>query len=162
MNLKNVSFGNLPRISLRTELSIDRDGKLNLGKKFNMRGGSRVRVRKGAELSIGDNVSIANNCMVVCRDKIIIGNDVQIAPGVLIYDHDHDYKAEGGLKAGKYKTEQIFIGNNVWIGAHTVILRGTVIGDNCVIGAGSVVKGKIPENKVLIQKRNFEMLPLLR
>ena len=45
------------------------------------------------------------------------------------------------------------IGKNVWIGANTVILRGTKIGDNCVIGAGTIVKGDFPENSIIVQNR---------
>ena len=54
------------------------------------------------------------------------------------------------------------IGNRVWIGANTVILRGTVIGDDCVIGAGSVVKGNVPANSVLVQKRDDEIIKIDR
>lgn len=49
------------------------------------------------------------------------------------------------------------IGNNVWIGANTIILRGTEIGDNYVIGAGCVVKGKYNKGSVIIQKRKEEI-----
>ena len=52
-----------------------------------------------------------------------------------------------------FKTSPVIIGNNVWIGANTVILRGTEIGDNCVIGAGCVIKGKYGANSVIVQKR---------
>ena len=47
----------------------------------------------------------------------------------------------------------IIIGNDCWIGANTVILRGTKIGDNCVVGAGCVLKGVFPTNSVIVQKR---------
>ena len=57
-------------------------------------------------------------------------------------------------KTGCFVASQIEIGENVWVGANTVILRGTKIGNNCVIGAGSVIKGIIPANSIIIQKRN--------
>ena len=76
-----------------------------------------------------------------------------LSPNVQIYDHDHDYVCEGGIAKGKYITGPVEIGSNVWIGANCVILRGTKIGDNCVIGANSVVKGEIPANSVVYQKR---------
>lgn len=80
-----------------------------------------------------------------------------LGPNVLIYDHDHDYKAKGGVFSLKYKTTPIVIGNNVWIGANSIILRGTSIGNNCVVGAGCVLKGEYPDNSIIVQKRNTEI-----
>ena len=95
--------------------------------------------------------------MIACHKRVIIGDDVQFSPNVQIYDHDHDFRVEGGVKAGKYKTGTIEIGNNVWIGANTIILRGTKIGNDAVIAAGSIVKGEIPEGAVFVQKRVNEI-----
>lgn len=140
-------------VSPLTEISVDRGGKLEIGEKFKMRDGAKIRVRKGAVCVIGRNTSVNCNNMITCRERIIIGDDVQLSPNVQIYDHDHDYKAEGGIKEGKYKTAPIKIGNSVWIGANTVILRGTTLGDNCVVGAGCVVKGEYPVGALIVQKR---------
>ena len=57
----------------------------------------------------------------------------------------------------KYKCAPISIGNNVWIGANSVILRGSSIGDGVVIGAGSVVKGSVPAKTIYIQKGRIEL-----
>ena len=122
-----------------------------------MRDGAKIRVRKGAVCKIGRNTSINCNNMIACHKRVIIGDDVQFSPNVQIYDHDHDFRAEGGVKAGKYKTGTIEIGNNVWIGANTIILRGTKIGNDAVIAAGSIVKGEIPEGAVFVQKRVNEI-----
>lgn len=130
-----------------------RGGKLSIGSSFKMRSNSHLRVRKNANITIGDNVSLNYGDMIVCHESITIGSNVQIAPNVMIYDHDHDYKSVNGLKELKYKSSPIIIGNNVWKGANVVILRGTTIGDNCVIGAGSVVKGTVKDNEIFIQKR---------
>ena len=51
------------------------------------------------------------------------------------------------------------IGNDVWIGAGAVILRGTTIGDKAVIGAGSIVKGDVPAGCVYYQKRETVIRP---
>ena len=71
----------------------------------------------------------------------------------MIYDHDHDFRIKDGLKSLKYKTSPIIIGNNVWIGSNTIILRGSKIGNNCVIGAGSVIKGTYEDGSIIVQKR---------
>lgn len=144
-------------ISPFTEITMDRGAKLKIGRGFKMRDGAKLRVRKGATCIIGNNSSINCNNMIVCRERIEIGNDVMFSPNVQIYDHDHDFRATGGVKVGKYKTAPVKIGNNVWIGANTVILRGTELGDNCVIGAGCVVKGQYKEGSVIIQKRKEEV-----
>jgi len=135
------------------EITIDRGAKVIIKNRFRARSNSHIRARKDAMLIIGENVSVNHGCMIVCRESIEIGNDVQFSPNVMVYDHDHDYRADGGVKSMQYKTSPIKIGNNVWIGANSVILRGTTIGDNCVIAAGSVVKGVIPQNGLYFNKK---------
>ena len=144
-------------ISPFTEITLDNGGQLEIGEKFKIRDGAKLRVRKGAFCKIGKNVSINSANVIACHERILIGNDVQFSPNVQIYDHDHDFTAEGGVKTGKYKTGSVEIGDNVWIGANTVILRGTKIGDNVVIAAGSVVKGEVPAGAVCIQKKITEI-----
>ncbi len=144
-------------ISPLTEISIDSGAKLSIGKMFKMRDGAKIRVRKGAECIIGKNTSVNSNNMIACHEKIVIGDNVQFSPNVQIYDHDHDFRYTDGLKGKQYKTAPVVIGNDCWIGANTVILRGTTLGDNCVVGAGSVIKGDFPTGVVIIQKRDTEI-----
>ena len=154
MNSFSGSLINL--MSPHTEITIDRGAKLRLGKNFKMRDGAKIRVRKGGTCTIGNNSSVNSNNMIVCHEHIVIGDNVMLSPNVQIYDHDHDFRSDGGIKNGKYKTSPIEIGSNVWIGANTVILRGAIIGNNSVVGAGCVIKGIYPDNTVIIQKRVTE------
>lgn len=149
-SFKGVQFA---QISPHTEITIT-GGKCTIGRGFKMRDGAKIRVRKGAVLSIGHNVSINSFNIIACRESISIGDGVEFSPNVQIYDHDHDFLAENGLKEKKYKCGKIIIGNNVWIGANSIILKGSIVGDNSVIAAGSVVKGVVPPNTVFIQKRD--------
>lgn len=142
-------------ISPFTEITMDPKAKLTIGKMFKMRDGAKIRVRNGAICSIGDNSSVSSNCIITCLEKVVIGNNVQLSPNVFVYDHDHDFRAEGGIGAKKYKTAPIEIGDNCWVGCNTVILKGTKLGDNCVVAAGSVIKGNYPAGSVIIQKRDF-------
>ena len=79
-----------------------------------------------------------------------IGNDVQIARDVRIITHGYDWAVLKGKygdilgSAGKVK-----IGNNVFIGMNATILKGTVIGDNCIIGENSLVNGCFPDDVVI-------------
>lgn len=145
-------------LSPLTEISVTGESCLYIGKMLKMHNGAKIRTRNDGKLSIGNNFSMNNGCIITAYDDIEIGENVMLGPNVLIYDHDHDYKAEGGVFSLKYKTSPVTIGNNVWIGANCVILRGTSIGDNCVIGGGCVLKGEYPSNSVIVQKRSTEVI----
>lgn len=140
--------------SPRSEITIDRGGKLSIGRMLKIRDGSKIVVRRNGECKIGNDCFISSNSLIVCHEQIQIGDHCQISPGVQIYDHDHDFRDEHGIRSKKYRCTPVIIGNNVWIGADSVVLRGTTIGENSIIGAGSIVKGNVPANSVVIQKRN--------
>lgn len=145
----------IERISPNVVLEFNKGSKVTLGKKIRVHSGSKIKVRSGAELNIGDNVKINYYCIIACQERIKIGEGTEFGPSVFLYDHDHDYKK--GLSANSneesFKKAPIEIGKNCWIGANTIILRGTKIGDNCVIGAGSVLRGEYKSNTVIVQKR---------
>lgn len=144
-------------VSPITEITLDRKSTLNIGRKLKMHNGAKIRARRGGKIQIGSNFGMSNGCVVTAYENIKIGNNVMLGPNVLIYDQDHDYKAQGGVAAMKFKTSPITIGDNVWIGANTLILRGSRIGDNCVIGGGSVIKGVYPSNSIIVQKRETQI-----
>lgn len=158
-NGKDFSGNIVERISPNVVLEFNRGSRVYLGKKIRVHSGSKIKVRPDAELVIEDNVKINYYCIIVCQDKIRIGEGTEFGPSVYLYDHDHDYKM--GLCANSneehFKRAPIEIGKNCWIGANTIILRGTIIGDNCVIGAGCVVKGEVPSGTVFFQKRINEI-----
>lgn len=155
-------FYPIERVSPNVVFSISGKSRLRLGKKVRIHSGTRLAAVAGGKLRIDDNCRINCNCIFVCRHEIHVKKGVEFGPGVLIYDHDHDFRIKGGLKAGEFKKGAVVIGENSWIGANVVILRGTTIGKNCVIGAGCVVKGNIPDDTVLVQKRENELIPLRR
>lgn len=150
---RNFQSGMIERISPNVVLEFNKGSRVTLGKKIRVHSGSKIKVRSGATLIIGDNTKINYNCMIICRNEISIGEGTEFGPSVYIYDHDHDYKA--GLKNDLFKEAPVKIGKNCWIGANTVILKGTVIGDNCVIGAGSVVKGTYEDNSLIYCEREI-------
>lgn len=150
---KHFICGKLVRISPSAEVILHKGGNISIGEKLKIDSRSVISSLPGSKVSIGDRVSFGINNMIVCHQEIIIGDDVQFSPNVLVYDHDHDFKAVNGIKDMKYKTSPVTIGDSVWVGANTVILRGSSVGNNCVIGAGCVVKGNIPDGTILVQKR---------
>jgi acetyltransferase-like isoleucine patch superfamily enzyme len=156
-HIKRFKFAVCNLVSPFTEIEIGEKATLSLGNKFRMRSGSKIRVRKKADVMIGDNTSLNHGCMIISHDQIHIGSGVQFGPNVLIYDHDHDYRQKDGLRNLLYRTAPIKIGDNVWIGANVVILQGSKIGNNSVIGAGAIIKGEYKDNSVIIQKRVDEI-----
>lgn len=153
----NFKFSNPIFMSPLSELTLDKGGKISIGQKFRQRSMARIRVRKNAKLVIGNNISLNHGCMLVAHDSIKIGDGVQFGPNVLLYDHDHDYKAIGGISAGKYKTQPIEIGDNVWLGAGAIILKGSKIGANSVVAAGSIIRGEFPENSLIYQPKETKI-----
>lgn len=98
----------------------------------------------GGKLTIGNGCGFNRNVIIVSRNQISIGDKVLIGPNVCIYDHDHKFGGEGIID-NELNYGTVSIGNNVWIGAGTIVLKNTIIGNNCVIGAGCVVSGNIPD-----------------
>lgn len=112
----------------------------------------------GGKIVFGNQVGIGRSNVIVSMREISIGDGTILAPNVLIYDHDHLFDSETGVHIREYNCAPIAIGKNCWIGANTVILKGTVLGDNCVVGAGSVVKGVYPPGSKIIQKRTTKYI----
>ena len=110
-------------------------------------------------IEIGRDVSINRNSIIVSKESIVIGNNTSIGPNVCIYDHDHDYD-ESGFKKSVFKTAPVIIGENVWIGANVTILRGSRIGNNCIIGANTLIKGEIPESTIATSKGEIRLRPI--
>lgn len=103
----------------------------------------------GTNIEIGDNFYANTNLVILDGAKVTIGNNVFIAPSVGIYTAGHPLDVES-RNAGLEYAYPISIGNNVWIGAQVSILPGVTIGDNAVIGAGSVVTKNIPANVLAV------------
>lgn len=87
------------------------------------------------------------NCVILDGARVTFGDNVFVAPGCGFYTAGHPLDCENRNKGLEY-AYPITIGNNVWIGAQACLLPGVNIGDNCVIGAGSVVTKDIPANSV--------------
>lgn len=108
----------------------------------------------GENIHIGNNVEINMNCVFLDCNKIIIGNNSGIGPGVHIYTVYHPTKASDRISGNSTfwssQTAPVIIGNNVWIGGGSIILPGVTIGDNTTIGAGSVVSKSIPSSVLAV------------
>ena len=167
--------------------------KVRYGKNLLLKGTPVIFNKKGAELTIGDNVTIKSSFLsnlvgLYCKTIIVtrapgayirIGNNVGMS-GVTIYarkgieigentaiggntkilDNDfHPIEAEtrnklladkNGGDSDLVPAKPIKIGKNCFIGCNAIILKGTELGDGCVVGAGAVVSGKFEANSVIV------------
>lgn len=90
------------------------------------------------------------NCVVLDEAKVKFGNNVFIAPNCGFYTAGHPFDAEQRNSGLEY-ARPITIGDNVWIGEHVCVLSGVTIGNNSVIGAGSMVNKDIPEGSLVVR-----------
>ena len=98
----------------------------------------------GSRIEVGKNFFANYNCTIIDTGMVRIGDNCQFAPNVGIYTAGHPVHPATRNTLYEYGFD-ITIGDNVWIGANSVVLPGVTIGSNCVIGAGSVVNRSIPE-----------------
>ena len=155
-----ISFPKNSRI--KGKLHIVNKGSIMIGKNTLINGrdrynpigfgsGCNLIAEKGACIKIGENVGISNST-IYSRISVTIGNHVLIGGGVKIYDTDfHSLDAQyRGTPEDKMYTNNapVLIGDNVFVGAGTIILKGVTIGDKAIIGAGSVVTKNIPSNEI--------------
>lgn len=101
----------------------------------------------GRNTRVGRNFYCNYDCVFLDCGPITIGDNVMLGPKVALYAVNHPI--DPAVRASNYDfPEPITIGSNVWIGGSAVICPGVTIGDNTVIGAGSVVTRDIPSNVV--------------
>ena len=153
-NSFKFSFKNL--ISPSTIIDIQGKGKLTLGKMVRTKNNCSIEVRDDGIIEIGNNVFMNNNVQITAHKKLTIKENTYIGPNVVIVDHDHLFSKDG-IKPKEFKCKEVNIGKNVWIGANVVILKGTRIGDNSIIGAGSIVSGEIDGSSIMIQKKEISI-----
>ena len=103
----------------------------------------------GCHTHFGNNVYANFNLTLVDDTDIFVGDSVMFGPNVTLATAGHPVDPELRRKAAQFNLP-IRIGNNVWIGANAVVLPGITIGDNSVIGAGSVVTRDVPPDVVAV------------
>lgn len=109
------------------------------------------RVDYGYNIRVGNNLQVNFDCTILDCAEVTIGDNCLMACGVHIYAATHPVDATHRKDDEKYYelAKPVKIGDNCWIGGHVTICPGVTIGDNVVIGAGSVVVKDVPSNVVV-------------
>lgn len=151
---KNLRFGK--HLFFRMlHLRINKGSFVTIGNNVENDGKLTIVTDWRSTLSIGSNVYFNDNCMLSCLGKITIGDNTLFGCNVNVFDNNHKFGTSGVNR--ECKAGVIEIGKNCWIASNAVILKGTKIGDNCVIGAGCVVNCEIPEGSIVRQKNNLHI-----
>jgi maltose O-acetyltransferase len=103
----------------------------------------------GRHIRFDRNGFVNYGCVFLDCNFIEIGNDAQVGLGVHIYTAFHPLDSST-RRSGLEEAKPVTIGNNLWLGGCCVLCPGVSIGDNTVIGAGSVVVRDIPVNKLAV------------
>ena len=138
--------------------------------RYKMKHGDKLRVHASASIRnpqniiVGTNSHINYNCCIWCGEnsKIILGDNLLMGPGVKMFSTNHGTSLKEPMTFQEMQEADIVIGNDCWIGANSVILKGVTIPDGCVVAAGAVVSkpltepytiyGGIPAKKISTRK----------
>ena len=129
------SYGDNGRSSI---LRMDKNSTLDVKGGFCFYYGADIILFEGAPLELGNNSFINNGCKIRCHSHIVIGDNCAISHDFTVMDSDaHEIE-------GIQHIQPVIIGNHVWIGTRTIVLKGVTIGDGAIVAAGSVVTRDVP------------------
>lgn len=126
-----------------SKLILSRDCVLKCGKNVSFYSNCQFEIYDKAKVDFGNNIYFNNNCTVIVRSGLTVGDNTIISQNVVIRDSDV-HSIDGIVNCGK-----ISIGRNVWIGTNAIILKKVTIGEGAIIGAGSVVTKDVPPHSVV-------------
>ena len=153
--MKGVKFGRNLQVYNKMFLQI-RKGELSVGHNFTLTSGDCINplcrniracifITHGGKITIGNNVGMSSPCLWV-KENLTIGDNVKIGGNCIIMDndvHQIDY-AERQSDNGIVHSSPVVIEDDAWLGANVIVLKGVTIGARSIIGAGSVVTKSIP------------------
>lgn len=152
------------RIYLGPEAEVNGAHLMELSQGFYVRYGlwmDAISQYRGQEFSpclrVGRNFSASRFLHIACINKITIGCDCLFGSNVIVTDHSHGSLREplqqppiGPIAQPLFSAGEVFVGDRVWLGDNVVVLPGAKIGNDVVVGAGSVVSGELPAGYVCL------------
>ena len=154
LHLRRFDVHWMQRISPLCALKVFHHGKISVGRNCEFAAYCDFEVHGKGTLEIGDGTYFNRYCMISAHEHVTIGKHCMFGPGVKIFDNNHRHSPETGVSS-ELNTAPIFIGDNCWVCSDAIILKGTHIGKNCVIGAGCIVRGDVPDGSVVTSRQEF-------
>lgn len=149
------------RISPGASVRLYGRSKCRFGRNIELAPGVDIQTHGNGSLDIGERTYMNRQCMISCHNRVSIGAGCMFGPGVRIFDNNHKFSKDGGVSCA-LNTGEIIVGNNCWIASDVILLKGTHIGDNCVIGAGCIIDGAIPPSTIVRQKQHLDYQPIYK
>jgi acetyltransferase-like isoleucine patch superfamily enzyme len=145
----DVQFGSGVRVGRHAQVKITNGGKLFLGARVILDDHSLVQLTKPKPtVRIGDYVVLGRFSIIAAKKSITIGRFTQIAPFCQILDQEHGCERNELIINQRSVLGEVVIGEDCWLGTGVTVLSNSSIGDGSVVGAGSVVRGTIPEGEI--------------
>lgn len=143
-----VSFGDGTWILRGYRIAAAHASEIRVGAGTQLGEGAILDCMPGAKIAFGMNCWVNHGLEIVARQQVSIGSDSRIGPQVLIIDHDHEMKRHQRIVDQGYVTASVRVGNDCWIGARAILLKGASMGDAAVLGAGSVLRAHVPPGEI--------------
>lgn len=126
---------------------------IKFGRHSTFRKNFNISIEGKGKVVIGANCFFNNNCSINSLESITIGSNSIFGESVKIYDHNHRFNdINKKIMAQGYSKAPVVIGKDCWIGSSVIILKGVTIGDNSIIGAGSIITENIPSESIVKPK----------
>ncbi len=137
------------KCSLGSRVHLQRPWTISIGCRTTLESDVWLKIEDdSASVEIGQFTFLGRGCEIDCTKSVVIGDRCLIAPNVFITDHNHNIGRHSFIADQGCTAKAVLIGNDVWIGAHAVILPGVTLESGSVIAAGAVVTKNVPGHEV--------------
>ena len=145
--MTGVSFKSRPYCGGNVQLACIDGGEITIGENVSLCA-NVIIVARGGRIRIGDNSHIGESSMIIAREGIDIGADALLAEYVVIRDQDHNLESDPIRSAG-FNTDPIVIEDNVWLGTKSTVLKGVHIGSGAVVAAHALVNKSVAPRMIV-------------
>jgi acetyltransferase-like isoleucine patch superfamily enzyme len=125
--------------------------RVTVKKRVRILPGVRIETHKDGTITFEEEVSIGQNFHITSAGNLVIGKNTTISGNVFVTNIDHEYSEIGKhILDQPMLVKETYIGANCFLGFGVAIQAGTILGDHCVVGASSVVRGTFPDYSVIV------------